>query len=182
MITRWHGLKTLSLLLFTTILYGCSSYLHEPKFNSQPFTLEDMLPPLAPLVPLSKGESRRHSNRWDSNYCASVPVVYTNDPETISLWLSENVPGGESGIIGFDTEVRKSSALVLFRSSFECYEDCWLTRLWIFSRCRDTQSHSPARGTSELAQARIDAMMFNQLHWKGLSLSAKLCWSKLTCI
>ncbi|KAL3943136.1 MAG: hypothetical protein SGBAC_002785 [Bacillariaceae sp.] len=104
MITRWHGLKTSSLLLFTTILYGCSSYLHEPKFNSQRFTLEDMLPPLAPLVPFSKGESRRYSNRWDSNHCASIPVVYTNDPETISLWLSENVPGGQFGIIGFDTE------------------------------------------------------------------------------
>mmetsp|Transcript_17619 Transcript_17619/g.43346 ORF Transcript_17619/g.43346 Transcript_17619/m.43346 type:complete len:348 (-) Transcript_17619:186-1229(-) len=101
MITRWEGLKTLSLVLFSTILRGCSSYLHEPSFNAQRFTLEDVLPP---MVPVARGQSGIHSNAENSNHCTSIPVVYTNDPQSISQWLSEHFPHGQIGIVGFDTE------------------------------------------------------------------------------
>ncbi|CAJ1936215.1 unnamed protein product [Cylindrotheca closterium] len=101
MMTQWQGVKTLSLVLFASILHVCSSYLHEQSFNSQRFTLEDVLPP---LVPLATDGSSMYSYGENSNHCTSVPVVYTNDPSSISLWLSENVPDGKIGIIGFDTE------------------------------------------------------------------------------
>lgn len=43
------------------------------------------------------------ANRWPLKLM--TPVVYTNDPHTVSLWLSENLPRA-GGVLGFDVEVR----------------------------------------------------------------------------
>jgi len=103
MIIRRQGRKTLYVLLFT-LVHRSLSYLHDASINKKTFTLKSVLPPLAPL---SKDQPKKIDEVVHSTHCSSVPVVYTNDPESISLWLSENVSDGRGGIIGFDTEISR---------------------------------------------------------------------------
>ena len=124
MITRRYNLKILPLSVFLIYLNGSLAYIHDASFNSQTFTVEDVLPPLASL---SNSEQNGADRGVKYNRHSRIPVVYTNDPESVSLWLSENAPDGQTGIIGFDTEVRKT----LIRryacdvaASLEGHEDC----------------------------------------------------------
>jgi hypothetical protein len=62
--------------------------------SSRYFTSKLVAPPLEQAL-----DSRRdHESR-------PLDVVYTNDPHTLALWISDHLPSNRSTTIGFDTEV-----------------------------------------------------------------------------
>jgi hypothetical protein len=67
--------------------------------SSRYFTSRLVAPPLSQVL----GSLVPPFHRVDSK---PLDVVYTNDPRTVALWLSENVASGGRTTIGFDTEVR----------------------------------------------------------------------------
>eukprot|EP00980_Cylindrotheca_fusiformis_P031694 scaffold26800_cov127-Cylindrotheca_fusiformis.AAC.1 len=99
----------------------CSSYayLNEPRIslNTRYFTYETVLPPLPCAEAYASNDTL--TIPYASSRGRSLPVVYTNDPATISDWLSENLPREHGGILGFDTESLPRLRRKQSKSSFE---------------------------------------------------------------
>ena len=67
------------------------------------FTHQGVLPPL-PLAELPSSPSNSTIIPYSVSETSVVPVTYTNDPKTVYLWLTENLPL-DGCILGVDLEV-----------------------------------------------------------------------------
>jgi hypothetical protein len=72
--------------------------------SSRYFTQEGLLPPLALSAMCPSNQTTDTMPYTESPHGRSIPVVYTNDPNSIYRWLSNNLPI-EGCTMGFDTEV-----------------------------------------------------------------------------
>lgn len=68
------------------------------------FTKSFLIPPLEPLDNDKNNHFRLNSNKINTG---ALPVIYTNDPKTVSEWINMHIPAAGKCTIGFDVEVRK---------------------------------------------------------------------------
>jgi len=86
-----------------TILWATSSYayLQSKQYyrHSRYFTIKDVIPPLQ----LLQDQSLLFPTQTQyAKIARSLPIVYTNSPNTIAKWFSDNVPAYST--LGFDVE------------------------------------------------------------------------------
>lgn len=87
------------LLFFVGIFLSATAFLpRNQRRNTRYFTTEAVLPAIPVVSPADNNTAA-----YRRGYGFPVPVVYTNSPETISKWLSDNIPS-EPSVLGFDVE------------------------------------------------------------------------------
>lgn len=67
------------------------------------FTKSCLVPPLEHIEQFANSTTLH----CDEINTGALPVVYTNDPKTVSEWLNEHVVPAENCVVGFDLEVRQ---------------------------------------------------------------------------
>ena len=97
------SLWTAVLASFVCIAQVAAAYRPNPSSrttSSRYFTEHKGLPPVPVLA-------ETHAPCY--NQLDTLPLVYTNNPRTVSQWLSENVPSEGSTVLGFDVEVSRAN-------------------------------------------------------------------------
>jgi hypothetical protein len=90
-----NAISTLALSLKTSSFRGLDGI----ESSSRYFTSRLVAPPLDRILGLLVPP-------FESIDSKPLDVVYTNDPQTVALWISDNVSSRGWTTIGFDTEVR----------------------------------------------------------------------------
>lgn len=120
--TRSDGIGSLFLLSYALLLCHMSSmrddcqhlnasiFVNGFSFRSTKsrenryFTMEYPIPPLNSISNATRTTTTTTLNS-DKICVGPLPVVYTNDPRSVSQWIVENIPPGGC-TVGFDVEVR----------------------------------------------------------------------------
>lgn len=96
-----------SFFLLAIGIFSATAFLpRTQKRNTRYFTTEAVLPAI-PVVPSPSNATAACGlpPAYMRGYGFPIPVVYTNSPQAISNWLSDNVPSSEEPcILGFDVE------------------------------------------------------------------------------
>jgi hypothetical protein len=92
----------------------------------------------------------------DGTYGASIPVCYTNAPDSLDRWLSDHIPF-DGATIGFDLEVRFPNGFIECRCNNWCVYVCMCresndNKMILYSQCRQQRlDDSKSRPILELA-------------------------------
>lgn len=106
------------------------------------FTKKVEIPPLATLPDVS---TTLHSDKINMG---PLPVVYTNNPKTVSKWISEYIPAGQPCTLGIDIEV--SCLLAKWPDQERALRNQNINQTRNSFSCRETYSRQITIITSEL--------------------------------